>query len=75
MCVNGQIVTLPRKEYCLLSLLYHKRGVVCSRDGIIAEVWPEAGDPGEVSNEAVDQLIHRLRDKNRMRSIKTKTHN
>ena len=61
--VDGELLALPRKEFNLALLLYRRAGRVCSRDEIIAEVWPEVEDPGAVSDAAIDQLIHRLREK------------
>ena len=61
--VEGKPVPLSRKEYGLVLFLYRKAGRVCSRDEIIPEVWPEAEEPGAVSDATVDQLIHRLREK------------
>lgn len=61
--LNGQIITLPKKEYNLLLLLYRNQGKVCSRDNIIAAVWSEVKNLDGVSNESVDQLVHRLRNK------------
>ena len=61
--VDGKLLTLPRKEYDLLAFLYRKAGKVCSRDEIIADVWPEVEDPGAVSDAAIDQLVHRLRER------------
>jgi pSer/pThr/pTyr-binding forkhead associated (FHA) protein len=61
--VDGKLVPLSRKEYDLALLLHRRAGVVCSRDEIIAKVWPEAEDPGAVSDATIDQLVHRLREK------------
>jgi hypothetical protein len=61
--VDGKLISLSRKEYELALFLYRRAGTVCSRDEIIAEVWPEAKDPGAVSDATIDQLIHRLREK------------
>lgn len=61
--VDGKLLRLSRKEYTLLSMLYQKAGKVCSKDEIIAQVWPEARDPGAVSDAAVEQLVRRLRTK------------
>jgi pSer/pThr/pTyr-binding forkhead associated (FHA) protein len=61
--VNGEPANLSRKEYDLLTFLYKNAGAVCSRDSIIAAVWPESQDPGAISDATVDQLIHRLREK------------
>jgi DNA-binding winged helix-turn-helix (wHTH) protein len=59
--VDGELFSLPRKEYDLLLFLYNRAGRVCSRDELIANVWPEAVDAEGVSDAAVDQLVHRLR--------------
>jgi hypothetical protein len=61
--VDGNPVSLSRKEYDLVLLLHRRAGVICSRDEIIAEVWPEAEAPRAVSDATIDQLIHRLREK------------
>lgn len=61
--LNGKIVILPKKEYSLLLLLFSNQGKVCSRDDIIAAAWSEVKNPDGVSNESVDQLVHRLRNK------------
>ena len=61
--VDGKAILLPPKEYKLLLLLYRNAGNYCSRDEIISEVWSEVSDPGGVSDAAVDQLIHRIREK------------
>jgi hypothetical protein len=61
--VDGRSVYFPRKEYELLVFLNLRRGIVCARDEIIANVWPDVANSRAVSNEMVDQLIHRLRDK------------
>jgi len=60
---DGKVLSLSKKEYQLMYFLSNRAGKVCSRDDIIAEVWPEAADPGGVSDAAIDQLIHRLRVK------------
>jgi hypothetical protein len=59
--VEGAPVDLSRKEYDTLLCLYRKNGTVCSRDELIANVWPEAHNANGVSDSAVDQLVHRLR--------------
>ncbi len=61
--VDGKAVALPKKEYSLLRLLYRNAGNYCSRDEIINEVWADVEDQGWVSDAAVDQLIHRIREK------------
>lgn len=49
-------------QFTLLSLLYNATGGIVSREQIIATIWPEA-DPAGVSEEAVDGLIKRLRQR------------
>ena len=61
--VDGKHARLSRKEYELLSFLYRNAGKICSRDEIIDAVWPESKDPGAISDAAIDQLVHRLRQK------------
>jgi len=77
--VDGKPVAFSKKEYTFIWLLYCRAGKVCSRDEIIPAVWPEARDPGGISDAMVDQLIHRIRQKiepepskpRRLRSKKT----
>ena len=59
--VDEKQLILSRKEYDLILCLYNRAGKVCQRDELISEVWPEAVDPGGVSDAAIDQLVHRLR--------------
>ncbi|MFQ6058701.1 MAG: FHA domain-containing protein [Anaerolineae bacterium] len=62
--VGGQELTPPLSsaQYRLLELLYDKAGQVCSRDEIVRAVWPEAAEEG-VSEQAIDALVRRLRDR------------
>lgn len=53
-------LSLP--QFRLLELLYNKAGRVCSRESIIEVVWPEAEMAG-VSEQAIDALVRRLRDR------------
>ncbi|MCU0496753.1 MAG: FHA domain-containing protein [Anaerolineae bacterium] len=53
-------LSLP--QYRLLELLYLHDGRVCTRDHIVNAVWPEVDDNG-VSEQAIDALIRRLRDR------------
>jgi pSer/pThr/pTyr-binding forkhead associated (FHA) protein len=59
--VDGKPVILSRKEYDLMAFLAARKGKLCTRDELIASVWPEALDPAGVADAAVDQLVHRLR--------------
>jgi len=61
--VDEMPVPLSKKEYFLILLLYRKSGRVCSRDEIIAAVWPDVQDGSIISTAAIDQLVHRLRQK------------
>jgi two-component system response regulator QseB len=77
--IDGKSVPFSKKEYMFIWLLYCRAGKVCSRDEIISAVWPEAKDPGGISDAVIDQLIHRIRQKiepepskpRRLRSKKT----
>ncbi|MBN1202380.1 MAG: FHA domain-containing protein [Anaerolineae bacterium] len=53
-------LSLP--QYRLLELLYDGAGAVCTRDEVIATVWPDAVGEG-VSEQAIDALVRRLRDR------------
>jgi DNA-binding response OmpR family regulator len=62
--VRGREVMPPlsREQYELLAHLYEKAGKLCSREEIIRRVWPEVQVAG-VSEEAVDSLVHRVRER------------
>jgi len=53
---------LSLAQYRLLELLYDMAGRVCSRDQIVEAVWPEAAEEG-VSDQAIDALVRRLRER------------
>lgn len=53
-------LSLP--QYRLLELLYNSMGAVRTRDEVIEAVWPEAVGEG-VSEQAIDALVRRLRDR------------
>jgi DNA-binding winged helix-turn-helix (wHTH) protein len=53
-------LSLP--QYRLLELLFVNSGRICTRDHVIETVWPEAMGEG-VSEQAIDALIRRLRDR------------
>ncbi|OGO41528.1 MAG: hypothetical protein A2Z04_09170 [Chloroflexi bacterium RBG_16_57_9] len=52
---------LSAAQYTLLELLYKNLNNVCDRESIIQAVWP--GSSGGVSEQAIDALIRRLRDR------------
>lgn len=51
---------LTKQEFKLLSLLFEKKGTIVDRDEIATLLNPDSKGAG-VSNEAIDQLISRLR--------------
>ncbi|MGJ3237818.1 MAG: FHA domain-containing protein [Anaerolineae bacterium] len=53
-------LSLP--QYRLLELLYTHEGGVVSREAVVDAVWPEAMGEG-VSEQAIDALVRRLRDR------------
>jgi FHA domain/Transcriptional regulatory protein, C terminal len=53
-------LSLP--QYRLLEMLFDANGGVCTRDHVIEAVWPEAVGEG-VSEQAIDALVRRLRDR------------
>lgn len=62
--VDAQLVDPPLSpaQYALLQTLYHRTGQVVSRAEIVTAVWPDA-DPDGISEEAIDGLIKRLRQR------------
>jgi pSer/pThr/pTyr-binding forkhead associated (FHA) protein len=53
-------LSLP--QYRLIELLYSNQGRVCTREEVVETVWPEAMGEG-VSEQAIDALVRRLRDR------------
>lgn len=53
---------LSLAQFRLLELLYKADGAVCSRDDIVNVVWPDTEGLG-VSEQAIDALVRRLRDR------------
>jgi len=62
--IGGHELTPPLSlaQYRLLELLLDNEGQVVSRDAIVATVWSEEESMG-VSEQAIDALIRRLRDR------------
>jgi len=62
--VNGQELQPPlsQAQFRLLQLLFHRRGEVCSREEVVAAVWPGENEEG-VSEQAIDALVRRLRER------------
>jgi hypothetical protein len=57
--VDGKEVPLRKKEFELLAFLYQNSGRACSKNEIAEKVWAE--ESGIVSEETIDQNIHRIR--------------
>ena len=53
---------LSLAQFRLLQMLYDADGAVCARDDIVDVVWPGTGGLG-VSEQAIDALVRRLRDR------------
>jgi DNA-binding winged helix-turn-helix (wHTH) protein len=49
-------------QYRLLELLFDARGGVCTREDVVAAVWPDVMEEG-ISEQAIDALVRRLRDR------------
>jgi DNA-binding response OmpR family regulator len=53
---------LSPPQYRLLELLYSNMGSICTREQVIEAVWPDVIGEG-VSEQAIDALVRRLRDR------------
>ena len=62
--IGGQELTPPLSiaQYRLLDLLLTHEGQVVSRDAIVAAVWADEDEIG-ISEQAIDALVRRLRDR------------
>jgi DNA-binding response OmpR family regulator len=62
--VNSQEITPPLSvaQFTLLEMLYKRDGRVVSREELIQGIWREE-EAFEVSNQALDALVRRLRDR------------
>ena len=62
--INGKELEQPLSlaQFRLLRMLSDANGAVCSRDDIVEAVWPGTGGVG-VSEQAIDALVRRLRDR------------
>jgi DNA-binding response OmpR family regulator len=58
--VRGEVVELTRQEFDILYLLASRRGIVFSREALIAKVW---GEDTYVTARTVDSVVSRLRKK------------
>ena len=59
--VDRRPVQLSPKQHALFSLLWARRGHVCSKDEIARAVWPECR--GEIYDYQIESLVKRLRAK------------
>ncbi len=66
--LNGEELSLPRKEFELLDLLFQKNGEVCTREHILEKIW---GNDVIVGDRTIDVHIRKLREKIGEKSIKT----
>ncbi len=53
-------LSLP--QYRLMEILFASEGGVCTRNDVVEAVWPDAMGAG-VSEQAIDALVRRLRDR------------
>ena len=62
--INGRELDPPLSlaQFRLLQALYEADGAVCDRDAIIESVWPGTDGLG-VTEQAIDALVRRLRDR------------
>jgi len=62
--VTGKEVDPPLSlpQYRLLEMLVDAKGGICTRDQVIEAVWPDVVGEG-VSEQAIDALVRRLRDR------------
>ncbi len=51
---------ITKSEYLLIELLHEKKGAIVTRDEIISYLYPDDNKNG-ISNEAIDQIVSRLR--------------
>lgn len=60
--VAGKEVSLERAEFDVLAFLYERRGKACSAEEIAEKVKVPLAETGIVSEEAIPQTIHRIRN-------------
>ncbi|MDT4961070.1 MAG: two-component system, OmpR family, response regulator [Pseudonocardiales bacterium] len=60
LVIDGRRVSLSHREFALLAHLLRRRGEVCTRQELLADVWRMASDPG---TNVVDVYVGRLRAK------------
>lgn len=64
LTIDGEELEPPLSlaQFRLLQSLYEAEGAVVDRDAIVEAVWPGTGGAG-VSEQAIDALVRRLRDR------------
>jgi two-component system alkaline phosphatase synthesis response regulator PhoP len=65
---QGEVISLPRKEFELLSLLVSKPNKVFTREEILSSVW---GDDVIVGDRTIDVHVRKIREKLETIGIKT----
>ncbi len=62
--VRGKLLVPPLSlpQYRLIELLTKRKGELVTRDDIVNQVWPEDESAG-ISEQAIDALVRRLRDR------------
>lgn len=60
LCLAGARIPLSQREFGLLAHLVNRRGKVCTREELLADVWGIGFDPG---TNVVDVYVRRLRHK------------
>lgn len=68
LIVGGQRIKLSQREFVLLAHLIQRRGQVCTRQELLADVWGISFDP---RTNVVDVYIRRLRAKLMVDAIET----
>jgi DNA-binding response OmpR family regulator len=59
---EGKELSLSGEQYRLLAFLSQNAGRLCSKDEVVTAVWPNIEAVG-VSEEAIDSLVHRVRER------------
>lgn len=68
LIMDGRRIELSHREFVLLGHLLHRRGEICTREELLADVWGLGFDPG---TNVVDVYVRRLRAKLTANSIET----
>ena len=59
---EGKELSLSGEQYRLLAFLSQNVGRLCAKDEVVTAVWPNIEAAG-VSEEAIDSLVHRVRER------------